>query len=69
MRRILTLVFFLFASCSQLLLAQDRDDFGTSWSFGSHSTLDLFYLYYVMAGVSTQRHVPGLGYKFNIRQP
>ena len=39
---------------------------GTTWSFGSHSTLDLFYLYYVMAGVSTQRHVLGLGYAFKI---
>lgn len=39
---------------------------GTSWSFGSHSTLDLFYLYYVMAGMSTQRHVLGLGYAFKI---
>lgn len=39
---------------------------GTSWSFGNHSTLDLFYLYYVMAGMSTQRHVLGLGYAFKI---
>ena len=39
---------------------------GTTWSFGKHSTLDLFYLYYVMAGASTQRHVLGLGYAFKI---
>ena len=39
---------------------------GTTCALGKHSTLDLFYLYYVMSGVSTQRHVLGLGYAFKI---
>ncbi|MBQ3723533.1 MAG: DUF2490 domain-containing protein [Bacteroidales bacterium] len=40
---------------------------GTTCKLGEHSTLDLFYLYYVMAGVPNQeRHVLGLGYAFKI---
>lgn len=39
---------------------------GTTWSFGDHSTLDLFYLYYVMANAPVQRHVLGLGYAFKL---
>ena len=39
---------------------------GSTWSPGKHSTLNLFYMYYVMAGMLTQRHILGLGYAFKI---
>ena len=40
---------------------------GTTCKLGDRSTLDLFYLYYVMAGVpNRERHVLGLGYAFKI---
>lgn len=39
---------------------------GSTWSFGKHSSLELFYLYYIWAGIPTQRHILGLGYAFNI---
>lgn len=40
---------------------------GTTWSLGKHSTIDLFYLYYVMAGEpNRERHVLGLGYAFKL---
>ena len=36
-------------------------------ALGPRSTLDLFYLYYVMAGApNRERHVLGLGYAFKI---
>lgn len=40
---------------------------GATWSFGSHSGLDLFYMYYVMGGDSVkERHILGVGYTFNL---
>jgi hypothetical protein len=40
---------------------------GTTCALGPRSTLDLFYLYYVMAGTpNRERHVLGLGYAFKI---
>ena len=40
---------------------------GTTCTLGPRSTLDLFYLYYVMAGTpNRERHVFGLGYAFKI---
>ena len=40
---------------------------GTTCKLGDRSTLDLFYLYYVMAGApNRERHVLGLGYAFKI---
>lgn len=40
---------------------------GTTWSLGRHSTIDLFYLYYVLAGEpNRERHVLGLGYAFKL---
>jgi hypothetical protein len=40
---------------------------GTTCALGPRSTLDIFYLYYVMAGTpNRERHVLGLGYAFKI---
>ena len=40
---------------------------GTTWSFGRHSGLDLFYMYYVMGGSTVrERHILGVGYSFSI---
>ena len=39
---------------------------GSTWSFGQRSSLELFYLCYVWAGVPTQRHILGLGYALSI---
>ena len=39
-----------------------RHYIGTEYTFGKHSYLDLFYMYYVMSGKPRQRHVLGIGY-------
>lgn len=43
-----------------------RHYLGTEWRFGKHSALDVFYMYYIMAGKEWQRHVLGLGYVLDI---
>ncbi len=42
-----------------------RNYIGTEISFGKHSYVDLYYMYYVMSGKDYQRHVLGLGYGVN----
>ena len=43
-----------------------RNFLGAQWSFGKHSAVDLYYMYYIMAGMRSQRHILGLGYVFNV---
>lgn len=42
-----------------------RNYIGTEISFGKHSYVDLYYMYYIMSGKEYQRHVLGLGYGIN----
>lgn len=39
-----------------------RNYVGTEISFGRHSYADIYYMYYIMAGKTYQRHVLGIGY-------
>lgn len=39
---------------------------GAEYSFGKHSAIDLYYMYYIMAGKTWQRHVAGIAYTFSI---
>lgn len=39
---------------------------GAEYSFGKHSAIDVYYMYYIMAGKSWQRHVAGITYIFSI---
>lgn len=43
-----------------------RHYFGTEWKIDKHSTLDVFYMYYVMSTLPYQRHVLGLSYTFGL---
>lgn len=42
-----------------------RNYIGTEISFGKHSYVDLYYMYYIMSGKDYQRHVLGVGYGVN----
>lgn len=44
---------------------KSRHYVGTEFSFGKHSFVDIYYMYYIMSGKSYQRHVLGLGYGLN----
>lgn len=39
-----------------------RNYIGSEFSFGKHSMVDLYYMYYIMSGKTFQRHVLGIGY-------
>lgn len=58
-----------YASCEVFTAGhfkKSRNYLGTEWRFGRHSGLDLFYMYYIMAGKEWQRHVLGVGYFLDI---